>query len=848
MSRSLAQELKRTLIVLTVTAGEPPPPPVAFMNRHMPPPSPQQPPPAGPAYQGSRGPPPPPTFTSGRELPGLGSRGPGAGMSISSILGDGPALSQHGQLLQGTQSQSPPITSQQPPSPHRRGQSMSSKLGEYSWRRPQTPDRHHLPAGLRPEQASYSANSSPAHFANVRRSPEFTRAGPPLFPPSYPSGGPPRLFQGSPQERELQRRLEERIPPRPNSQPLAGPYQDEGPPRGFVPPFGARGPFSHFMPQERREEQRPPTTSAYEPMAGFRDRPTTVEPRGQPYSPRRDPRDTLLPREGPQEDPRRDSGLRDALKDDGASFRTGFRQFYQQRSAVPPPEAPRSHPQMGNPFDKPREGQPLAPHDRAIPSIDPLARDDRRISDPHAHISEGQYRSISGDHQPLMMQRSRSSIGLDGKRSRASPMPQAVQGAQMQPTGAGSDPNIKSEFGRIFQGLGSGLGGSMTPSRGSPMPQRHPSNAEGEPILLSDGEGVPQSGSLSKRNKRVKAEDDRYDDDGRGTPLARGGKRVKPGHHHHLHQHNHAHHHHIHGHLHRPEDLAGPNSAVHHHHHIHTSHHHHHSPLAPRAQASTPVPPMPKPTLTIESQPVLDSVARLPRKHLGSELYEPAITLPPSAMASHTYDPFGYFLKYDPKRTFGENDLNCTITIRVPKYYLGQESRENIVKNKNVIGTGIYTDDSDPIAVAVHEGWVRGEWPDDVDADVLDISAPSSDAVVQDEYTSVPVAPVHPPPDKDLHLTMLILPALKSYTGTVRHGIRSRDWDNTDSAHDGLSWTVLKMRWVDEAGSSGVKRSAAARRERLENQRTDAAMALVGLAGASNGVQREGSGRAVAVA
>jgi hypothetical protein len=254
-----------------------------------------------------------------------------------------------------------------------------------------------------------------------------------------------------------------------------------------------------------------------------------------------------------------------------------------------------------------------------------------------------------------------------------------------------------------------------------------------------------------------------------------------------------------------------------------------------------------KPTLTISSQPVLDSVTSLPRKHLGSELYEPAITLPPSAMASHTYDTFGYFLKYDPKRTFGESDLNCTITIRVPKYYLGKESRENIVRNKNVIGTGVYTDDSDPIAVAVHEGWIRGEWPADVDVDVLDIPAPPSDSAVHEEYTSVPVAPVPPPADKDLHLTMLILPALKSYTGTVRHGIRSRDWDNNDGAHDGLSWTVSKMRWVDEVGSSGVKRSAAARRERLETQRTDAALALVGLAGAGSSVQREGS-RAVAVA
>ena len=415
-------------------------------------------------------------------------------------------------------------------------------------------------------------------------------------------------------------------------------------------------------------------------------------------------------------------------------------------------------------------------------------------------------------------------------------MPQAVQGAQMQPTGAGSDPNIKSEFGRIFQGLGSGLGGSMTPSRGSPMPQRHPSNADGEAIVLSDGEGMPRSGSVSKRHKRVKEEEGggRYDDDGRGTPLARGGKRIKPGHHHHLHQHNHPHHHHIHGHLHRPEDAAGPSgTSAHHHHHIHTSHHHHHSPLAPRAQASTPVPPMPKPTLTVASQAVLDSVAQLPRRHLGSELYEPAIALPPAAMATHSYDPAGYFLSYKPVRVFEEKDLNCTITIRVPRYYLERERRENIVRNRVVVGTGVYTDDSDPVAVAVHEGWLLGAFPEDIDIEMLDLPGPPSEAsLAQESFEARPPAPVPPMEGRDLHLTMLVLPKLKRYQGSVRYGIRSREWDDKGVGHDGLSWTVVKMRWVDEGVSSGGKRGASARRERMEGARREsAALALVGLAG-----------------
>ena len=764
----------------------------------------------------------------------------------------------------------------------------SSKLGDFGWRRPHTPDRHHLPAGVRAEGASYSANSSPAHFANVRRSPEFARAGPPLFPPPFQAGGP-RHFHGSPNqrpEREVGGHLEERVPPRPSSQPagLAGPAHADGPPREIIPPFGARPPFGMYGPQDRRDEARPPVTSTYEPNPALRDRPMTVEPLGpSAYSPRKDPRDPLPPRDGPREEMRRDL----VGREDPGPFRTGFRhQPYQPRGMVPPPEAPRSHPQMGNPFERPRAGQEsIPPQDRAIPSIDPLSRDDRRTSDPHAQLGDAHYRNVMHEHQPLLMQRSRSSIGLEGKRgSRASPMPQAVQGAQMQPTGAGSDPNIKSEFGRIFQGLGSGLGGSMTPSRGSPMPQRQMSGANlegggGEAIVLSDGEGmgVMRSGSVSKRgNKRVKEEElnGRYEDDGgRGTPLARGGKRVKAGHghHHHLHQHNHPHHHHIHGHVHRPEETGGGGggagtASAHHHHHIHTSHHHHHSPLVAAAggvaqqhrtqQPSPPphIPPIPKPTLTITSQAVLDAVSHLPRRHLGSELYDPSIVLPPAAMASHTYDPAGYFIRYRPGRVWEEKDLNCTVTIRVGRYWLDAVRRENICRNRGVLGTGVYTDDSDPVAVAVHEGWVRGEWGEDVDVEMMGIptSTTGTEEDVKEEYTARPPAPIIPPEGRDLHLTMLILPALKNYQGSVRFGLKSRDWENETkggskgSVHDGLSWTVVGMRWVDEGGSAGTKRGGVARRERIEGlRRESAALALVGLSGGGAG---RGTGSAVAVA
>jgi hypothetical protein len=70
-----------------------------------------------------------------------------------------------------------------------------------------------------------------------------------------------------------------------------------------------------------------------------------------------------------------------------------------------------------------------------------------------------------------------------------------------------------------------------------------------------------------------------------------------------------------------------------------------------------------------------------------------------------------------------------------------------------------------------------------------------------------------PVKDKDLHITVLILPTLESYTGTVAHGIKSRSFPGK---HDGMSFKVESITWVDEKSARGEERSGAARRKRLE--------------------------------
>jgi hypothetical protein len=560
-----------------VAPNEPPPSLAAF--RQMPPPSPSQQQPQTAPYPGQRGGPPPP-FSSGRELPGLGSTPRhGAGMSISSILGTDSPSSQPANATQHSptaSTQSPSSISMHPPSP-RRGQNVGSRI-DYgqNWRRPQTPEKHPLPGALRAsEGAPYSASSSPRVFPGSRGSPEYNRSGPPLLQHLYQSSAGPntRLYQSSPNdphEREQQRQSEERVPPRPNSQPagFALPPRDAGLREvGLKDAMAALAsrppPVYGSSPFERRpapEELRHPATSGYgernNVAATSRDRPITAEPTTQSvYSP---PHDHRAP---PSREPGRDEAGRENLarrEDYNQPFRTGFRsQYYQPLNGAQGQEAPRSHPQGMDPFRRPNEGPnpPYGPDYRAqerpphSQSYDPQ---DRRTSEPRPHGADMQFQRSSSDSQPLMMQRSRSSLGIgpEGKRGRASPLPQAVQGAQAQLVGPGADPSIKSEFGRIFQGLG-GIGGHLagisTPPRQSPVPRRH--GPDVEPIVLSDGEGAKMTRINSKgpkKGRRVKEEDGKLDNesnDGRGTPLgsgARGAKRSKVSHHHHLHQHNHA--------------------------------------------------------------------------------------------------------------------------------------------------------------------------------------------------------------------------------------------------------------------------------------------------------------------
>ncbi|KAF1809200.1 Rxt3-domain-containing protein [Eremomyces bilateralis CBS 781.70] len=866
----------------------PPPPPPPFTARSTITPSPSA--TSNPAT--SRPPPPPPSFVGhhrNMSNPPSSNRA-GSGMSISSLL--------------GTDSGRPRTEHRSPPSAPNTAQAPSSP------RNPYTAYRHG-------SEAPFSGSPSQPFNRPTAASPEIARLG---HPYSQPHGAPPdnRPFHPphalDPNERLPPRFGDGPSPPRPNSQPTGygQPHRDPYKNEAYPPRWREAHYDPHASPGRPTQDQRygAPREDHYGGPGNDRDRPVTVHPVSQSaYSPPRDarppaggasPRDAYgrpVLRQEPPQDPFRDS-------------RRSPEEYRQPPRSVPTPN-------VSGPGMPPRADEVgrHAGYDQVVArSVEQLhvaqdQRDGYRPMDDR-HVSGGSmldrkaeepaaghdpYRPHPYDHpQPLgeEMLRSRSLLGVSPEATRrtgrASPLPQAVQGAQARFNGPGGDPNVKSEFGRMFSGLG-GLGGApgiSTPTRQSPMP------GEG------NGADMMRSGSRGLKPKRPKEDGARRGGekgDGRGTPSDPSGraKRTKlnhSAHHHHHHAAPHHHHHHHAGEdavsvpaptgspanlnqfMHKFNSAAAPTApqptttpVPHHHHHIAPTRHHHHNGKSPAAAVTPTLAPPPRPNFKELLQPILSTVAEYPRNHLGDGLYVCKARPPRAHQSSWDRGPT-YASVPEPMKDFrslGAKAYNCTYTIRVPRYYLSAQHREVVCRDGNLWGTEVYTDDSDVLAAAMHSGFIRGEFVDVDDEDLAIIydlppgmsvqsadtaaaAAPGSSAAAptgprttppkipgappsppaeprrdsgdtgsRDIITSPPLIPAVPPPERDAHITLQLLPALTVYPPHTRNGIGSRRWGDN---HDGISFRVLSVEWVDEGVETrGWERSAKGRKERLRD-------------------------------
>lgn len=547
----------------------------------------------------SRGPPPPlaaPTsFPNSRDLPSLSSvHRPGSvnsSMSISSMLGGPPDTRETAQPTSQYSAPPPMMASAPPPTSYpapMHASPRSSAIGtDYGrFRRPRTPD-HRIPESQGLRDRANSAGSPPGTAS--------------LSTPEALRYSTPQAYSQRPVQHQHATSLDDRrehypvrvpnpnstFPPRPSSQPASfsgppstltepprRPLESErsepvyGRPVGHgdrdVHPFQERARHEEemFLRRERelRERDRLEQLEYMERQrfAGQTGPAGPAGPAGQDgptYG-----RQYTQQQSGPYNDPR-----------ESAPWMMRPRQEQQ-----PPEQAP-----VTAAYDYPRSaahsytGPPAySPHDSRYPNSFGQAPTQQRptthtqyespvedrqrpaaTEQPQQQLYQGQAQSQQGSYRLHGSPRVRSAeesqqlqqrgyLGIQeiNRRGRSSPFPQAVQGAQGQHNGPGGEPGIKSEFGKMFSGIGSGVGSMTTVGASSSGAQTPFSNSgqlrredlDGLTSQDSPGENVGhklmRSSSRGSRRRKLKEEDSKGDDDsstGRLTPSGRSSKRPK---------------------------------------------------------------------------------------------------------------------------------------------------------------------------------------------------------------------------------------------------------------------------------------------------------------------------------
>lgn len=302
-------------------------------------------------------------------------------------------------------------------------------------------------------------------------------------------------------------------------------------------------------PDQREREAREHAYAGGEPRHG----PPELNPRNQPSYPRQPepadqrepPRDHHWARQTPDHNYRAPMDHQRGHPEyppasghypsHGSAYQTAPPQQHQDRFV--PISHPHPQPQASagggpaQPYDSPDPASLERMHSGGRPREEQQQQPPAGYHNPaHGPAPYDHARQRNGDDQGSQIHQ-RSLLGVQemNRKGRMSPLPQAVQGAQPQQPGPAGEPGIKSEFGRMFAGIGSGVG-NMAAS--SPVTSA-PSGQAGAGALSKD-EDPAAAGAKKPRRRKLKDDVDRPDDEssGRRTPVGRGAKRVK-GHHHH---------------------------------------------------------------------------------------------------------------------------------------------------------------------------------------------------------------------------------------------------------------------------------------------------------------------------
>lgn len=243
----------------------------------------------------------------------------------------------------------------------------------------------------------------------------------------------------------------------------------------------------------------------------------------------------------------------------------------------------------------------------------------------------------------------------------------------------------------------------------------------------------------------------------------------------------------------------------HHHHHHHHYHHHHalsdtnsheasrflHSSNTERYQsADASAAPVMLGAVSatsgcpvVNSASVYDTIKHFPRLQLGSLLYE--------ARTEGTLLP----------RLEGRE--NCLISVRIPRHLLSRALNPCVAK-RSLWGTDIYTDDSDIVSVLYHMGHLppassndddstTNEKPTTTTSNAITNNANNDTKVDKRSSSEISSSKRQLEQDGDGLATLLVLPKLEKYQGSLRNGVNSRTWT---TQHDGVSFSVFKFEYI----------------------------------------------------
>ncbi|KEF57795.1 uncharacterized protein A1O9_05715 [Exophiala aquamarina CBS 119918] len=429
----------------------------------------------------------------------------------------------------------------------------------------------------------------------------------------------------------------------------------------------------------------------------------------------------------------------------------------------------------------------------------------------------------------LSQHRAILSLANDSKRGRYSPVPQAVQGAQAQTPVP--DAAIKTEHGRVFSGLGGGLGTASSGPTSTPQPlSASPFKQNDGSARLSEENLMKMSRStsgISKRPRKALQDDQRAESDVGDVkrPGPGKGKRSKYQHSYKLELEDAS----VDQRKNAPFPSISNRRAA-----TPTSHPSqlHHNQLQRQASAAE-VTPVFRPKKTIRISSVIALAGRNRRRHLGSFKYDPVVA--PTELPRPSPLKFDVSIRPSLLPSFADAEhVNCTYTIRVSRTWLQPRERGIICAERYLWGSGIYTDDSDPLAAAMHSGFISSVHPAGIDEALLERVIEEQNPRI--EGSTAPAKPKNVEEGKDLHLTLVVLPQLEQYVESVRFGIKSRTWPEESSTlsegantnktpHDGVSFMILKAEFVQDGtevkrvGRTGVEKRERLRRELMERKR-----------------------------